>query len=327
MSLKYQVEEKSKRKNMLLYNVFSISNFWLLNFFGIVVSSIILLNGFSDNIFPKLNTGEITTLLLYSGSIFFTLMEVFEQIVLLKTLDVKIDRLVEVLHFDVSEKTLYQDDSNPVIELKNLGHKFENNWLFKDVNMRIPFNSKIAITGQTGCGKSTLGLLIAGVYKATLGDVKINGVATYNADFSSSNVMSIVYQDVAIFNATVRENITLGKQGAEEKLNDILSITCCDEFITQLTEGLETKLTEGGKTLSGGQIQRIGLARALLMNPKILILDEISSALDEDTEKQINDKLFSMKDITLISITHRRNTIGSADFCYKLSSEGLELVN
>ena len=322
---KYQREEDDKRKNALKYNIFSISNFWVLNFFGIVVCALILFSGFNDTRFVKLNPGDITALLLYSGSIFYTLMEVFEQVVLLKTLDVKVDRLVDVLNFDIKGKNRYVSKADPVIEVNHVSHKFKNKWVFKDISMRIPFNSKIAIIGETGSGKSTLALLMAGIYEPVSGDVTINGENVYSTDFSDTHVMCSVFQHVSIFHASIKENITLGKPYSEERLREVLEITCCKTFVDKLKDGLETKLSEGGNTLSGGEIQRIGLARALMLQPKILILDEVSSALDENTERKINNKLFAMDQMTIISVTHRKNTIDFADKCFEMHNGKLDL--
>jgi ABC-type multidrug transport system fused ATPase/permease subunit len=188
--------------------------------------------------------------------------------------------------------------------------------VLKDVSFTANFGQKIAIVGPSGTGKSTIASLLLRFYNIDEGEILIDGKNIY--DFDLENLrgnMSIVPQDVILFGGTIRENIAYGKPNAtEEEIVTASKQANAYNFIESFPEKFETIVGERGIKLSGGQRQRIAIARALLKNPSILILDEATSSLDSESEKLVQEALeILMQGRTSIIIAHRLSTIRSAD--------------
>jgi len=188
--------------------------------------------------------------------------------------------------------------------------------VLKDVSFTANFGQKIAIVGPSGVGKSTIASLLLRFYDIESGEILIDGKNIY--DFDLENLrgnMSIVPQDVILFGGTIRENIAYGKPNAtEEEIFMAAKQANALNFIEGFPEQFETIVGERGIKLSGGQRQRIAIARALLKNPSILILDEATSSLDSESEKLVQEALeILMQGRTSIIIAHRLSTIRSAD--------------
>ena len=163
--------------------------------------------------------------------------------------------------------------------------------------------------GRSGIGKSTFAKLLVGLHTEFKGQITIGDRALNQFSRADLNKLVIlVEQNPLLFNRTIRENICYSNTDySESELSEVLNISCCHEFISALPQGLDTKLGEQGISLSGGQIQRIAIARALLCKPKILILDESTSGLDKDLERKVLSNLVALKNQTLIVITHSRD--------------------
>jgi len=174
----------------------------------------------------------------------------------------------------------------------------------------------IAVVGPTGVGKTTIVSLIERFYDPQNGIIRIDGVDIKDLTLESlrSNI-SMVLQDVFLFNGTIAENIAYGVTGAtQEQIVDAAKIACADEFITQMPDGYETIIGERGVRLSGGQKQRLSIARAVLRDTPVLILDEATSSVDMETELQIQRAIENLTGSrTIIVIAHRLSTIMSAD--------------
>ena len=188
--------------------------------------------------------------------------------------------------------------------------------VLKDVEFSIAAGQFVGIVGVTGSGKSTIVSLIPRFYDPTGGRVLIDG--TDIRDFTLEGIrrqIGFVLQDTVLFRGTVRENIAYGQSDAtDEHIIAAAKLANADEFIVKMPHGYDTPISERGITLSGGQRQRIGIARALLRNAPILILDEPTAALDTESEKVVMEGLERlMKGRTVITITHRLNTIRDAD--------------
>ena len=188
--------------------------------------------------------------------------------------------------------------------------------VLKNINITIPRNKTIAIVGESGSGKSTLADLLLRLYGPSSGQVLIDGV-DYQ-DYSRSSWLkhlSMVSQDTFIFHASVRDNIRIGKLDATDgEITGAAAVANAHQFIMELPEQYDTIVGDRGITLSGGQCQRIAIARAVIKNPEILILDEATSSLDNISEKAIQDSLREVeKDRTTIIIAHRLSTIEHAD--------------
>jgi ATP-binding cassette subfamily B protein len=188
--------------------------------------------------------------------------------------------------------------------------------VIKDVSLVIPQNGVTAFVGPSGSGKTTVSRLIARFWDIQKGDILIGGKNIRGIDPEHlMSYMSFVFQDVVLFNDTVMNNIRIGKQGAaDEEIFAAAKLARCDEFIRAMPQGYETVIGENGSTLSGGERQRISIARALLKNAPIVLLDEATASLDPENETQIQAAISELvKGRTVIVIAHRLRTVIGAD--------------
>lgn len=192
----------------------------------------------------------------------------------------------------------------------------ENRKVLKDVSFTIPQGSTTAIVGPSGSGKTTICNLIARFYDVSAGSIKVGGtdVKEYSLDSLLKNI-SMVFQNVYLFNDTVRANICFGRENvSEEEMIEAAKKARCHDFIMELPQGYDTVIGEGGGTLSGGQKQRISIARAILKDSPIIILDESTASIDPENEHLIQGALTELsKGKTVIIIAHRLATIEAAD--------------
>ncbi len=191
--------------------------------------------------------------------------------------------------------------------------------ILKDITLRINAGQTIALAGESGAGKSTLASLLPRFYEVQKGYIEIDGQnLTSLTQKSLRQTIGIVQQNVFLFDGTIRENISYGKpEATEEELSVAVKRSNLDSFIRLLPEGLDTRVGERGVLLSGGQKQRISIARVFLKNPEIIILDEATSSLDNESESQIQEALWQLcENRTTIIIAHRLSTIMKADRIY-----------
>ncbi|HHI9599350.1 TPA: ABC-type lipopolysaccharide transporter PglK [Campylobacter jejuni] len=210
---------------------------------------------------------------------------------------------------------------NQELKIYNLSFGYEGKkYLFKNLNLNIKKGEKIAFIGESGCGKSTLVDLIIGLLKPKEGQILIDE-QELNANNTKNYRQKIGYipQNIYLFNDSIAKNITFGDAVDEEKLNRVIKQANLEHFIKNLSQGVQTKVGDGGSNLSGGQKQRIAIARALYLEPEILVLDEATSALDTQSEAKIMDEIYKIsKDKTMIIIAHRLSTITQCDKVYRL---------
>ena len=194
--------------------------------------------------------------------------------------------------------------------------KTENRKVLKDVSFDIPQGSTTAIVGPSGSGKTTICNLIARFYDVSKGEITLGGVDVkqYSLDSLLSNI-SMVFQNVYLFNDTIRANICFGRENVtEEEMIEAAKKARCHDFIMELPNGYDTVIGEGGGTLSGGQKQRVSIARAILKDSPIIILDESTASIDPENEHLIQGALTELsKGKTVIIIAHRLATIEAAD--------------
>ncbi|MCR5742188.1 MAG: ABC transporter ATP-binding protein/permease [Lachnospiraceae bacterium] len=192
----------------------------------------------------------------------------------------------------------------------------EDRKVLKDITFTIPEGSTTAIVGPSGSGKTTICNLVARFYDVTKGEITLGGVDVrrYSLDSLLSNI-SMVFQNVYLFNDTIRANICFGRENVtEEEMIEAAKKARCHDFIMELPDGYDTVIGEGGGTLSGGQKQRVSIARAILKNAPIIILDESTASIDPENEHLIQGALTDLsKGKTVIIIAHRLATIESAD--------------
>ncbi|CAA0116828.1 Protein glycosylation K [BD1-7 clade bacterium] len=213
------------------------------------------------------------------------------------------------------------------LSLRNVSFAYKNKSpLFENIDLRIPANKTTAIIGPSGAGKTTLIDLLIGLLAPSSGEVCIDGEKLCADNLSAwHHQLAYVPQDSVLLSDTIRNNLTWGKPGLEDQLAAVLKAASA-EFVFDLPNGLDTLVGDRGMRLSGGERQRIALARALLRNPSVLILDEATSSLDVDNESRIKRAIDAISgNLTVIIITHRINTIDNADVIYRLENGQIQL--
>lgn len=231
---------------------------------------------------------------------------------------------IERIESLINENVEIKEPENPVpltqfasqIELKNISFKYEDQYVLKNISLTIKKGQTIALVGSSGAGKSTLADLIPRFIDATEGEVLIDGINIKEYSLHSiRSLMGIVTQEAILFNDTIANNISLGVENAEQKdIEQAARIANAADFIQKKEEGYETGVGERGTKLSGGERQRLTIARAVLKNPPILILDEATSSLDTESERLVQDAINNlMSNRTSIVIAHRLSTIRHAD--------------
>ena len=202
------------------------------------------------------------------------------------------------------------------IEFRNVDFGYDSRQVLKDVSFMIPEKTSTAIVGPSGSGKTTICSLLARFYDPQSGSISVGGhdLREFTCDSLLSNI-SMVFQNVYLFNDTIRANICFGKPDAtEDEMIAAAKKARCHEFIMALPQGYDTVVGEGGGTLSGGEKQRISIARAILKNAPIIILDEATASIDPENEHLIQQAISELtRDKTIITIAHRLATIQNAD--------------
>ena len=205
---------------------------------------------------------------------------------------------------DTSKKLLNEEIES--IELEDVSYKYEEKSILKNISYSFNKYGKYAIVGESGSGKSTLLKLLTGRIENYEGTIKFNGEELEGINkHSLYDKMLYIPQEPYIFTESLRFNITLGDDYADKKIKDVLKSVGLGEFLANLEDDLDTELVEGGKNLSGGQKQRIALARGIIREKKVVLLDEITSNLDKDNAKKIEELLLTNPELTVILITHR----------------------
>ncbi|HGK5963707.1 TPA: ABC transporter ATP-binding protein, partial [Streptococcus agalactiae] len=188
--------------------------------------------------------------------------------------------------------------------------------ILHDVSFSVPQGTSCAIVGPSGSGKTTLCSLIARFWDVKDGKILLGGVNVkdYTCDSLLKN-FSIVFQRVYLFEDTIENNILFGKpQSTKEEIVSAAKKACCHDFISALPDGYQTKIGEGGATLSGGEKQRISIARAILKDAPVVILDEATASVDPENERELQQAISELtKNKTLLMIAHRLNTVREAD--------------
>lgn len=196
-------------------------------------------------------------------------------------------------------------------------------WALRDLSFELPRGSMVALVGESGAGKSSIADLLIGLYEPTEGEILVDGEDLRELDWLSWRAcLAMVSQEAFILNATVRENVAFGRlEATDEEVRRAVRAARAEEFVEQLQEGYDTVVGEYGFRLSGGQRQRLAIARAVLRDPQVLILDEATSQLDSESERQIQEALSRLRsDRTLLVIAHRLSTVVAADKILVLES-------
>jgi ATP-binding cassette subfamily B protein len=270
--------------------------------------------------------GTIVAFLVYLNQLYGPLGDLSDRFSILQNAISSMAKLDDFLTSNNVEKEGNKGFKKPVqgeIELENVSFSYDkDSIILENINMKIKKGEKVAIVGFTGAGKSTIANLILSFYEPDSGSVKIDGIDTKILNKKELRKNSaIVLQNIFIFKGSVRDNIALGREDfTEEKIINAAKEIGVHDFIMKLPNGYDTELSTEGKNISVGERQLVSFARALVYNPKILILDEATASIDTNTEEIIeNDIKKLMKDRTSIVIAHRLSTIRNADMIYVIN--------
>lgn len=208
-----------------------------------------------------------------------------------------------------NNKLISKDNFNDKIQLQNLLFQYtEGSPILKEINFNIEIWKKYALVGESGCGKSTIAKLLLNYYDNYKGNILIDKVELSTIKKTDlNNLISIINQDVFLFNDTIKNNICLYRNYDDSKLNNIIKLSGLEKMINNLPDGVDHLIDENGKNFSGGEKQRIAIARALIRDTPILILDEATGALDNKISFDIENILLNLSNITSITITHKIN--------------------
>ena len=269
-----------------------------------------------------MGVGELSSLFTYGMQILFSLMMVSMIFVMITISNASMQRIYEVL----KEESTIKNPANPVKEVADGSIDFDNvsfkyhegaeKFALTDINLHIKSGETIGIIGGTGSSKTSLIQLISRLYDATKGSVLVGGVNVKDYDIESlRNEVSVVLQKNILFSGTIKENLRWGdKNASDEEIVRVCKLAQADEFVSSFPDKYDTHIEQGGTNVSGGQKQRLCIARALLKKPKILILDDSTSAVDTKTDSLIRKAFASeIPDTTKIIIAQRISSVQDAD--------------
>lgn len=311
---KFSKAERYMALNMPVMQIGIYSCILLVSWFG---AKVIVSSGATE-----LTTGGLQSLITYGIQLLSSLMMLSFMFVMAVVSKTSVERVIEVL----DEEPDLKNPKKPIfkvkdgsVEFKNVGFSYvndENKECLKNINLRIKSGETIGIIGGTGTGKSSLVNLIPRLYDATSGEVKVGGVNVKDYDIETlRNEVAVVLQKNVLFSGTIAENIRWGnKDASDEEVERVCKLAQADEFVKSFPEKYNTYIEQGGTNVSGGQKQRLCIARALLKKPKILILDDSTSAVDTKTDSLIR-KAFKeeIPNTTKFIIAQRISSVEDAD--------------
>ena len=270
-----------------------------------------------------LDAGKLITYFTYISQIMISLMMVSMMFMMMTRSIACGKRVAEVLAEEpaITDAEALEDAEveNGSVDFEGVSFRYDPRspeWILRDIDLHIPSGATVGILGGTGSGKTSLVSLIPRLYEAGEGTVKVGGrsVREYTMDHLRGSV-SMVLQKNTLFSGTIRENLLWGDENAtDEELWEACRAACADEFLSRMPDGLDTDLGQGGVNVSGGQKQRLCIARAILKKPRVLILDDSTSAVDTATDARIREAFRTrLKDTTKIIIAQRVTSVMDAD--------------
>ncbi|MBO5713905.1 MAG: ABC transporter ATP-binding protein [Clostridia bacterium] len=232
------------------------------------------------------------------------------------------ERILEIENIENEQQVLLENrdlvyNDLQSITINDLTFAYDKEIVLSNANLVINKGERVLIEGESGIGKSTFIKLLLGVYKPCSGELVLNGKDfKYQVGEQTRNLFSYVPQQNLLFSGTIYDNLTFINENATiEQINNALKISCADEFVSELSDGLNTKVGENGLGLSEGQIQRIAIARAIISGAPVMLLDESTSALDHETERKLLENLKNLQEKTIIFISHKTS---AREICNKI---------
>ena len=278
--------------------------------------------------------GEINILvyiayLILTASIYLPIEEILTFMAMIVALDGVVARIKEIKTMPVQEGKQEMNPKDYNIDFKDVVFGYEDYTVINGVSFTAKQGEVTALIGPSGSGKTTLTKLAARFWDIQQGKISLGGedISLIDPETLLKNY-AIVFQDVVLFNASIKDNIRIGKKGAtDEEVSRVAKIARCDEFIDRMPEGLDTVIGENGERLSGGERQRISIARAILKDAPVILLDEATASLDVENESLIQEALSELiKNKTVIVIAHRMRTVRGADKIVLLNQGKIEAM-
>ncbi len=275
----------------------------------------------------RMNAGELVTMQIFSFFVFGPLQEIGNIILSYREAEASLNNFQNLMKKAPEVQPLHPQHLGPIhhLEFRNVAFKHQTamHKAIDDISFQVKKGETIAFVGPSGSGKTTLMKLLVGLYRPEQGNIYYNGIDENNIDYNDlRNQIGFVTQDTQLFSGTIRENLSfVNPDASEEDLLLALKKASSNNLLERAEKGIDTMIGEGGLKLSGGEKQRLSIARALVRHPKLLIFDEATSALDSITEEEINKTIrhvsSTMDQITIL-IAHRLSTIMHADRIYVL---------
>jgi ATP-binding cassette subfamily B protein len=284
---------------------------------------VLLLLIFDNNISP----GQYFSFLFYSFFLFGPLQELGNVILSWREAEISLGNFKRILSIPIDKKpenpTAIEHIKNLTFNQVSFKHQSANRNALENISFNVESGKTIAFVGPSGSGKTTLVKLLVGLYQPKEGNILYNNIASNNIDLDTlREKIGFVTQDTQLFSGTIRENLLfVNPNASDEDCYKVLNQAACQTLLARADKGLDSLIGEGGVKVSGGEKQRLSIARALLRNPDILVFDEATSSLDSITEEEITNTIKNVSDITehiTILIAHRLSTIKHADTIYVL---------
>jgi ABC-type bacteriocin/lantibiotic exporter with double-glycine peptidase domain len=267
----------------------------------------------------RMSLGTMLGLNALAAACLMPLASLVSSIQSLQLVSAHLERMTDIIETEPEQSDVAIKQTAPLagrIELRHVSFRYDPQapWVLRDISLTIEQGQKLVLVGRTGSGKSTLAMLLLGLYPPTEGTILYDGIPLLQQNYQAlRSQFGVVLQDPFLFSGSIRQNIAFGAPASMlEQIIEAAQFAAIHDDIMQMPMGYETQVAEGGSGLSGGQIQRITIARALVRKPAILVLDEATSHLDAATE-HIVDQNLSQLACTRIVIAHRLSTIRNAD--------------
>lgn len=292
---------------------------WVANALIILVSAYLIY-------YHNMELGIFLTVFMYRSNIFSFSDSFTDMLDSIASFNLLSNRVFEIIDLYVKpeEKTIKKYDFKGQIDIKNTDFAYDKQKILENCNMNITANSSVAIVGKSGVGKTTILKLILGMYKTDIGEILLDGINVNKlSEEALRKNISMISQQFYLFDMTIKENLAIVKQNAtDEEIQNVCKKVGLHEFIMSLPEQYNTNIGEGGYFLSGGQRQRLAIARTLLLNTKIILLDEVTNSLDKESEQAIMQMINELKqNHTIVLVTHNSDLVKNFDKVYYIENK------